>query len=242
MNQVFMSYSRNDSGLVDSLYTALENNGFDIWLDRADIHGGEDWREAVSLAIRACTCMIAVLSPSSLSSKHVKSEILIADDHEKKIIPIVAQPCPLPPGLDVPLTRLNRIDFTKTGFPNGLNALQEALTEFAKPSAVRPPSLTEILPGAWQVQLSVATPFGNTFGLMGIQLFPNGQFMGQAPPFQYQGGWRLLPYNQLGLQGQMTNGFQTMPYFVRIQFTQISPNQLDGYTSGFEHAVWQRMG
>lgn len=46
---------------------------------------------------------------------------------------------------------------------------------------------------------------------------------------------------QLVLVGQQSNGVQVVPYSVAIQFTQLSPNQLSGFTNGNEMTVWNRV-
>ncbi len=40
MSGIFISYSRLDREFVDRLIEALEQRGFDIWVDRKDIGGG----------------------------------------------------------------------------------------------------------------------------------------------------------------------------------------------------------
>jgi hypothetical protein len=43
------------------------------------------------------------------------------------------------------------------------------------------------------------------------------------------------------LTGQQSDGMQVAPYNVVVQFTQMSQNQLSGYTSGNEVTAWNRI-
>ena len=102
-------------------------------------------------------------------------------------------------------------------------------------------TLTQVLPGTWQVQLNVPTPFGVMPGQMMIEILPNGYFRGQSPAIAADGQWRVNQFNYLELSGRQTNGFQWAPYGVMIQFTQVIHQQLNGITSANETAFWQRV-
>jgi hypothetical protein len=85
-------------------------------------------------------------------------------------------------------------------------------------------------------------------GMMGqltVELMPNGMFQGQlfGPPGQtaVQGMWQVTALNQLVLQGQQTNGFQTIPYSVLLQFNNIAPNHLAGVSGAGEQVVCQKL-
>jgi hypothetical protein len=104
-----------------------------------------------------------------------------------------------------------------------------------------PQGLRSILPGAWQVNINMPTPYGIVPIQMNVEIRPNGTFQGVAPTLMVQGQWSISAMQQLMLTGQQSNGLQVAPYNVVVQFTQLSPNQLSGYTSGNEATYWNRI-
>jgi hypothetical protein len=103
-------------------------------------------------------------------------------------------------------------------------------------------SLTEILPGAWQVQIQL--PFAAA--QMGLEMFPNGGFRGQVNgpmgASAVEGQWQANPFaKQVALQGRQFTQFQAGPYMVMIQVTYFDRDQLVGVTSGGEQVSWRRI-
>ncbi len=117
---------------------------------------------------------------------------------------------------------------------------QDNSEEFAPPSNL-PQNIESILPGAWLVNINMPTPFGMVPVQMNIEVQTNGTFQGVAPTLMVQGQWNISPMQQLVLTGQQSNGMQVAPYNVVIQFTQLSFEQLSGFTSGNEVTVWNRV-
>jgi hypothetical protein len=108
---------------------------------------------------------------------------------------------------------------------------------------VQQPSLATMLPGVWQIQ--IAHPMSGMMGQLTVELFPNGMFQGQllAPTGQtaVQGMWQITPLNQLVMQGQQSNGFQTIPYGVVLQFNSVAPNHLTGFSGAGEQVACQKI-
>jgi hypothetical protein len=112
--------------------------------------------------------------------------------------------------------------------------------EFVTPST-QPQTIQTVLPGTWLVNINMPTPFGMVPMQMNLEIRANGTFQGVAPTLMVQGQWNISPMQQLVLTGQQSNGMQVAPYNVVIQFTQLGPDQLSGYTSGNEVTVWNRV-
>jgi len=107
-----------------------------------------------------------------------------------------------------------------------------------------PPGLLQLLPGAWQVQIT--HPMIGV-GTLNVQFDPAGWFRGQkfVPGMglsAVQGQWQVMPGSQLVLQGQESMGFQVGPYGVMVQLHEITQARLAGVTSGGEQVVFQRVG
>lgn len=104
-----------------------------------------------------------------------------------------------------------------------------------------PPNLQTLLPGTWLVNINTPTAFGVVPMQMNVEIRPNGTFQGVAPTLMVQGQWSISAMQQVMFTGQQSNGMQVAPYHVVVQFTQLSQNQLNGYTSSNETTLWNRI-
>jgi TIR domain/Pentapeptide repeats (8 copies) len=78
----FISYSTKDQGFADRLYADLQNKGVRCWFAPHDIQGGKKLHEQIDAAIRMHERLLLILSPNSMSSKWVKTEIRNARKRE----------------------------------------------------------------------------------------------------------------------------------------------------------------
>ena len=120
--KIFFAYSRSDSRFVVRLANDLRNEGQGTWVDQLNIPMGARWDEVVEAALKACPCLVAVLTPASAGSQNVLDEVSYALEEKKTIIPILLSPCTIP----FRLKRLQYIDFTGEYGP-AFHALHEAL-------------------------------------------------------------------------------------------------------------------
>ena len=134
--RVFISYSRDDLDFADQLDAALDLSGFECFLDREGISGGEDWKRRLGNLISEADTVIFVLSPSSARSETCYWEVEEAARLNKRILPANWRPLD---GVSPPprLRDLNYIFFYKepkvpgSGFGTGLANLVAALnTDF----------------------------------------------------------------------------------------------------------------
>ncbi len=269
MGEIFISYSRKDSDFVDTLIGKLEEREFDVWLDREDIGGGAAWRAEISRAIRECDAFVVVLSTHSVDSINVTKELALADQHKRRIIPILIEDCEIPDEMHYQLAGLQMIHFTQRALEHGVDQLAKSLhagggrserqprrEKPAKPlpagqpppqppttTSTTTPSLPQLLPGTWQVQ--ILHTFTGMMAQLSIQVHANGFFQGQlvgpTGMLAVDGQWQITPPNQLVLQGRQTNGFQVAPYMVMIQFSQITPGSLSGVSGVGEQVTWQKI-
>jgi len=65
MNEVFISYKREDESRVGRLVRALEGAGFSVWWDRG-LPGGESWRAQIQGALDAAKCVIVAWTRESI--------------------------------------------------------------------------------------------------------------------------------------------------------------------------------
>ena len=120
--KAFVSYSRADADFVLRLCQDLRAAGASIWLDKLDIHPGEEWDEAIERGLSECGRMLVVLSPNSVTSENVLDEIGSALSRKKTIIPVLYRDCEIP-------YRLNRIQYVdfRTSYDERLKSLLLAI-------------------------------------------------------------------------------------------------------------------
>lgn len=63
---VFISYSRGDSEIVEILYNIFVEKGLNTWYDRKSLHKGLDFMNQIENAIKNSTFFVPVLSPTIL--------------------------------------------------------------------------------------------------------------------------------------------------------------------------------
>ena len=110
MNEIFISYSRQDSDFVRKLTSDLKQAGVDPWLDIEDLPPASLWREELLIAIQASHNFIFVISPDSCQSEHCNRELSHALLHDKRVIPILFKKMPFS-SIPIPLQELNWINF-----------------------------------------------------------------------------------------------------------------------------------
>lgn len=85
---IFVSYSRKDAKRVYEYVAFFESLGFTVWVDRSGIESGDAFRQVIVEAIEKSKLFIFFSSKNSNRSKWTSSEIAIAIEENKKIIPI----------------------------------------------------------------------------------------------------------------------------------------------------------
>ena len=111
MGFIFISYSRQDTNTVDEIVARLKRDGFDVWIDRANIKGGDLWTVAIVEAIDTADSFVLMLSPSSTASDNVRKEVQLAQDASKKLFPFLLAAVKLPPQFRYQLAGIQIIDY-----------------------------------------------------------------------------------------------------------------------------------
>lgn len=104
-NHAFLSYVKEDSKIVLTLYQELVKRGHRVWLDRYALQPGVDWRIAIEHAIRNGMYFIACFSSNywNKSKSYMNEELHIAVEQLRRMpddqiwfIPIKLSECSLP--------------------------------------------------------------------------------------------------------------------------------------------------
>jgi hypothetical protein len=113
MGFVFISYSRQDTSTVDQIVSRLKSDGFEVWIDRANIKGGDLWTVAIVEAIDTAESFVLMLSPSSTASDNVRKEVQLAQDAKRKLFPLLIAAVTLPPQFRYQLAGIQLIDYAE---------------------------------------------------------------------------------------------------------------------------------
>lgn len=85
---VFISYSRKDADTVKQIYERLEHAGIKCWLDADGMFSGVSFKKVIVDAIKRSKVLLFMSSGNSNKSRNVVSEVSIAMEYGKKIIPV----------------------------------------------------------------------------------------------------------------------------------------------------------
>lgn len=89
INEIFISYSRQDKDFVTILHNTLCQNGHNPWVDWSDIQPAEDWWAAIERGIEAASIFVFIISPDSIASKVCRQELEYGLQHNKRLIPLL---------------------------------------------------------------------------------------------------------------------------------------------------------
>jgi len=242
VSKVFISYSRQDSDFADKLTKSLEEKGVGVWVDRSEIKGGSDWRRDISDAIRNCRAFLLILSSRSTVSENVDDELYLAKEKNRPIFPVLYETCELPPGVDLVLSRQQRIVFADVPFEKALQQVLDALGHdlgVSEPPPQPPdPPLKELICARW----NIVSVVGRTY----LEIYPNGTMRGQFTSAyisgNVSGNWQIMPNGMLSLMGQTAAAWRMWPFMLNINFNQVTPEFLTGVCLDGTVVTWYRVG
>lgn len=92
---VFISYSSKNKSITDAMCHYLEEQRIRCWVAPRDILPGQEYAEAIALAMKEVKIFILVCSCNSLNSQWVRKETNLAVDEKKIILPFRIEDCSL---------------------------------------------------------------------------------------------------------------------------------------------------
>lgn len=90
-HDIFISYSRRDTGRMQEVRDGLREAGLSVWTDEGIEPGTESWKKALSDAITGCTTVVVLFSPDAAQSTWVNRELDFAELHQKKLYPLLVR-------------------------------------------------------------------------------------------------------------------------------------------------------
>ena len=127
-NDIFISYSRADSKVVESFVQRLESAGYKVWIDRTNVHPGKSYKSIIVQAIEDSTVLLFFSSKDSNASLWPAKEIAIAVDRQKHIIPIKLDDTRYNQDVEFDLINLDYVDYcSKTNREHEIEKLTRTL-------------------------------------------------------------------------------------------------------------------
>ena len=96
---VFLSYASADSLLVQELQDQLAKHGLQIWRDKDNLYGGQQWPKMLGEAIADSNALLLIWSNHAVDSQYVEMEWCTAVALKKPIIPCWLDDTELPASL-----------------------------------------------------------------------------------------------------------------------------------------------
>ncbi|MEM8534267.1 MAG: toll/interleukin-1 receptor domain-containing protein [Chloroflexota bacterium] len=87
---VFLSYSRKNSNYARTLHDRLEASQVTVWWDQEEVPGS-DWTEQLLIWLETAQAVIVVVDQHSVTAPSVKNEILLAQDYQRRVIPVLLE-------------------------------------------------------------------------------------------------------------------------------------------------------
>jgi TolB-like protein len=94
LNDIFISYSHEDTALAGTFAEAFEHEGFSVWWDDG-LRAGQTWDEAIETALRGAKAVVVLWSKTSVASRWVRAEATTAD-RNNTLIPAMIDACDRP--------------------------------------------------------------------------------------------------------------------------------------------------
>lgn len=95
---IFISFSSHNRSTAENLFNALINQGFKPWISTISIDIGQDYSEQIINAIDRTNYFILLISESSITSRHVKTELERGFSKNSTILPIKLTTREIPTG------------------------------------------------------------------------------------------------------------------------------------------------
>jgi TIR domain len=93
--QIFISHAQSDGTFAKSLSSQLRKRGFSVWSADEEVLPGDNIWLRMGEALKRSKAMVVLVSPDSMRSKTVRSEIEFAlgdTNYEGRVFPVLVRP------------------------------------------------------------------------------------------------------------------------------------------------------
>ena len=110
---VFISYSRKDTEIAQSVCEKLKQHGIDYWIDSEGLYSGESFKSTIVDKITKSALVLFLSSVNSNNSDNVRKEISVAVKRSKHIIPIKLDDCAYHSDIEYDLSSIDFINYCR---------------------------------------------------------------------------------------------------------------------------------
>lgn len=128
MFDAFISYSSKNQSTAFDVCQYLESNGLTCWIAPRNVDGGQPYSVEIIEGIKSSQVFVLIVSEASNASKHVLSELDVAFNNDKVIIPFCIDDAILSDSLSYYLTATHRISASPAPADN-FGELHEAIVK-----------------------------------------------------------------------------------------------------------------
>ncbi len=102
MARIYISYNHHDAEIASQFANALKSFGHEVSIDVDELQAGQEWRRTLFDALKESDGLVVLLTPNSISSSYVLTEIgsaraFIQESKRMFLIPVIIGEMPLPP-------------------------------------------------------------------------------------------------------------------------------------------------
>jgi hypothetical protein len=115
-HDVFISYSRKDSEIVNQICALLKENDIKFWIDKDGIYSGGRFKEVIVDAIETTKVVLFVSSENSNRSPNVVKEINIAALNDKIIVPLKLDEASYDQSISYDISSIDHIEYSAIDF------------------------------------------------------------------------------------------------------------------------------
>ena len=110
-HDIFISYSRKDTQIVDQFVRSLTDAGYRVWIDRKGIYSGDQFKAKIVRAIKDSAIVLYFSSVNSNASEWTVKEISYSLKKGKTIIPIKLDDAEYEDSIDFDLINIDFIQY-----------------------------------------------------------------------------------------------------------------------------------
>lgn len=89
MSDVFISYAEEDRAVAARIASALEDEGYGVWYYERDALPGTSYLIQIGQAIDSCKAIVLLISPDSIASHQVTTEVIRGHEAAKPFVPVL---------------------------------------------------------------------------------------------------------------------------------------------------------
>lgn len=136
---VFVSHSKQDQPVAESVCKGLEANGLRCWIAPRDIVPGKTWSDAIIEGVESSATMVVIFSSDANQSQHVQREIEVAISRNIAVIVFRVEDVKPTKGIEYFLGQKQWLNATTRPMEQHIGGLEAVVRAYSSATPVAPP-------------------------------------------------------------------------------------------------------